>query len=1657
MRRRIATVIALAILAVSPAAARAEGSPAIELAANAPAEVLYGAKAAVTLTASNPSGQPYGYNLSFRAVLPAGISFVAGSGHYSGSASALEPLSIANEPEAGQTTLIWTNVGDLSPGAHGSLSFEVAHSTSKFTVGSSYTIKGGAYLNTQPRFVPKFSAAGIPEGPSSSSFTGSATASATTKLSAIEITQSEPSPEGEILRGVHDHQTVYTLEVKNTTVSSTQAVTVDDWLPAGLEFLGCGGAGVDHTTDAPTNPGSSEEYPGSGAINVAALSGCLAPALVETVETDPDGAGPDPTAVYTHVRWTLGTLAPGESRTIEFRAAVPLRQNTLTWTGTEPTPESGHQAVNLDNNSGSETRDGETLDNYAKAGGSYEGKLPVSSSEHLTRVAKDLTTEKSASSGVLAEGQVTLWTIHIHSSEYRYNTALTVTDTLPNGLCPLDETNLTASAECEPTGKAEDVPSFPYASAVEEANGSWSLVWNETTDPQLANLEQNTTRTIVFATRTRTHYQSGHAPASPILANDAISNHVVVAGTTNVVCDGDGDCAGGSKTPIDHERPLSEPISDDSSFAQTGTGPTIAKEVAESGTECLADKYTSSVPVYHPGDLVCWRLNASFPFALDTQGLTITDFLSPNGLFDAAFNGGSGEAATANDTLPGTTFNHAEAGTTEPGGVLSWTLPEAGHVQSKGQVFERVYATTAELPTGAVPGELQGNLMKFASKNTGGESFPLRAEASFALQFPKLALSKHVVELDGKAITPTGSATVKGGDEAKFALTVSNSGKLAAGGIEVWDELPNGLTCGDIKSISRKGVCLGGKISWGEVGLGEEEVTVPAEGHSELTFVVAVPATIGPHTTLTDHAGVREYDSPTNTGEKFHYVPKENIDPTLDAHANASAANASASLSTNNVILEKTHSSALVEAGNSAAQATIGEEVTFKVSATVPAGTTLAGVAHMTDPGLPSARFVYEAGSAEVHVNGAAAAGFTVEQAGGTPIVLFPEDYAAPTSGNEVVELTFRVHVANVEANKRATSIPNTAKLTWTDPLEGAQTREATDSVPVVEPSISLAETNDSGGPVHGGQLVEYKLTLDNAAGASTAFEDKVVDAVAGGVTPSNAKGEPLKNGESTADGGVWSEKTRTITWTLASLTGGAEHTFTYFATVDEHPVSGTELTDSALATTWSLPAESARARNPANAPGTTNTGYEAPASNQLEVAGPTLTKASDSPQGTIGHRVTYTLTVTLPAHVTTFDTTVIDTLPDALDFDEFLSATCVSGCPPEAAPVVQTYKPAITSASTTLAWSLGDLPETMTPRTEQLVYVASVRSTHRNGGAAIAAGTVIANSAALYNDTTNKLGFEEATIPPAGSFDKHTATVSAETTVVEPEVALVKEASVGGGAYSASPFSIGDGQTVSYRLRVTNNGFRACFRRDGSRHAALGVDGNLGNDEQGAGDEELEIRRTGNPLEARWAHRSKRNRGTGLHGEARTRRRPETGPAAHQCGGRAELLRRLRRRTPAGAQELQRRSDRLPGIQRAERERDGHGHTALDLDRKDDRCRRLSDERQRRSRPAVRLAGGREEHLIGTREGADRRRRSPAQLGIRRRERFVQRGRSARPDRVGVAVDGTEPEVEHGDRTGSRAGDDADLPGEGDRRRGERPRNGLRTPLGQHRQGQRR
>jgi uncharacterized repeat protein (TIGR01451 family)/fimbrial isopeptide formation D2 family protein len=1394
--RRFSIFAAVALIALLALAstAKADGTPDISATVSS-SSTLLGDPVHVRVTAHNPNTEPYGYNLSLRVVLPEGVTYAGGG--------PVAPQQIPDAPDTGETTLIFENVSDLSPGSTKELGFDLQYSN-LYDAGDSFPVVVQAFVNDDPRYIPKFDAEGLPQN-EATSYTGfTPEITGTQTLKAIEVEISEPSPEGEILRGVHEHQTVYTLKVTNNGINPTTGTKLDAYLPAGLEFLGCGG-GADNTTDAPTNPDSAEEWPGSGPITVEPLAGCVEPESVETELVDPDGpSGPMPEAVYTHVVFPVGELKDGETKTFPYRAAVPLRANTNTFTGARPSAASGDQATNLDNNSGAEVVDETLLRTYAVASGTYQGETPspATDSEILDRTAEDWVVHKSASSGTLAQGQITTWTLLFETSEYKFVDDAVVTDTLPDGLCPLGPENFTSGndapdAECEPVAGQE--PSAEYASVQENENGTWTLTWDKTTLAKLGHTGISDKFSITFPTKTRTHYQEDEDPTTAVLAHDRIDNTVATEGSGLARCTDPGapDCSTPGPKIYGNDGPT---IVDASHAEQVAGAPVIKKEIAESGSDCQAATYTNGVPHYHPGDRVCWLVRVDFPGTLDTSAEALADYL-PEG---TEYVLGSDEPAPSNNVESEVNETNADEG------LLTWTIT-GSTVPAGGEIFERYIATIAKPLGEPASGDLTGNLFKFASENTEEESFPQRDEAEYVLDTPEVDLVKGVEEIVRGASTvegPNGENVdhkqVESGDKVTYRVDVSNAGAQDAVNVEVWDQLPPEFDCTAIAAISDGGACVDAspndRIVW----------TIPkvaAEGAHKLIYTATVPTDIGPSRTLTNEAGVRQFQGETNIGGFYDYTPAGNIDPDNATTPNAPVAADPSDVFTAGAAVAKTQTTGVSEAGNNlATQATIGEQVEYTITATIPEGTTLGGTGQLTDAFNSDERQTYVPSSATATLNGVELpAGFTLDTSGATPKVVFPADYSnAAGSGDDLVVLKFKALVTNVATNHRtAGNLTDQATLAWTDPVEGSVGKTSpTTSTQIVEPLISQSKTdNVNPARVDPGDVVTYTVTTSNsnATRVSTAHDVEIVDTVPNGLTPVDLADEPLADeAEVPGSGGaIWDADTRTITKTVASLAPGANTAITYRAEVDKPAVAGASLINKAEATTASLDESFAGRR-------TSGSGYKATSEDTVFIGGASIAKTVSPEKATIGETVTYELTVTIPPNVELFDTTVFDELPWNLEFKDFVSEECVSGCSPTTA--IHRYPTAFTN-DTYLAWDLGDIPALSEQRVVKFVYRAWIRDVDPFFETKVERGQQVKNRALLETNRTNKFEYSEFPVPSRGSFDDKVGPVQATTTVIEPDLSLAKEIKVGSGAFGAGPTPAHSNDTLTYRLVVTNNG----------------------------------------------------------------------------------------------------------------------------------------------------------------------------------------------------------------------------------------------------------
>lgn len=1390
----------------SAAPAAAAGTPNIAIAVTGTGTALIEAPATpltYSATVTNPAPNVNGYNLGYKVTLPAGVTF--------DSSSVGEPTVTVPGP-GGTTILYFDNITDILTNSSATLSVNVLAANAQYPVNATVPVRIDAYTNSDPRIDPTLSGTSVV----GTTYTGSANGTATSTISAIKLTKSEPSPEGELVRGVHDHDTVYTLKVTTNGANPNTAVVVNDYLPAGLEFLGCGA--WDNTTNSPTT-GTNLEYPGTSRLDASTTdlpmatlplasgttTGCLKPDLVETLVIDPDGTGPAVSGVYTHVQWTIGAMPTSSVLNLKYAAGIPMRANTMTWTGATPatacTATNCGQAANLDNNSGAETSDEQALTNVARAAGTYSGPVAPTTSKNVsdtgttTVTAENLALQKSVDPTIVTRGGLSTWKLDLQTGEYRsVGGDLVITDTLPNGLCPLGAANYAHTptgqdAECAPV--SGQLPSMPYASApVENADGTWTFSFAIP-----AGMAASTPLSITFPTRTREFYQTGYANAAPVLASDSWTNTVAATSTSSGVIAGT-NVAG---TPA--------PAPDDSSAGQTSTTPALTKMVAvpvpngqldcSTASYVEADSVPSAVQFYRPGDRVCYRIKltlndgALVGSALYFRNVDITDFLAPGFVFDRFWGTNPATGQTAANEISSMT---ADA-TANP---MVWRLgaPNASGERyvdaSKEKSFEVEFSAFAPLPANVPAGGTlsAANLAKATTVGTSGAATSLRNAALATVIRPSLTLDKSRVP---------STAVVSPGATINYSLAVKNiaplpdpQGFAGASSILVRDLLPFELRCATVSAISNGGVCTDpvpdtpgsrSQIDW----------TLPGpllpQDLQTLTYSVKLPNDLAPAEDLTNNAGIRSFTGQVNTGgAPTVYVPASNIDPTLVSNIPEPALDAE-TLTLPPSTTVKLQQSELSESGNSrnatpsaaADQATIGEYVDYTIQATLPAGTTTyAGTFTDTLPaGLTLLTTGPNAVTPTAWLNGAALPANWSFNAS-TLTVTLADPYLVDAT-DDVIEVRFRAVVNDTADNAAGGTKVNNASFTYKTKSAqiGAEpsqvvTQSSSTSLGIVEPALAMTKAdNDADKIVNPGQVVTYTLVASNTG--SAAHEVVLTDCVpthltvSTPVTPPSVPSGIVVTTDTAAPGCTGT----LITWTYPagfSLAQGASTTVTYDVTVDAPTTAGQTFVNTAKTIASSYP-------------GTTNpdqrTTYVAVATDTLKTVPPTITKSVSPANLTVGSEATYTVEVQIPGGLAVPDATVRDVVPAGIDFEAVTGVTCTSApvgftCPaPAAVAALPNGGPAAATGGTLLLF-LDDLPASPagSPWTVTITYIASVEDLP-----AVATGSVLANVADLRWNAISR--YDAGNLPDpanASAFDLDTADATATVTVHEPALVTDKD-----------------------------------------------------------------------------------------------------------------------------------------------------------------------------------------------------------------------------------------------------------------------------------------
>ena len=887
-RLRLAQVlarVATAALVVTPlvvlgtATPAAAVAPSVTVSVTGGGNVIAGNNATYSISATN-AGATDGFNLALYLDVPAGLTFVP-SGSSLGAPVVYSNADYSSIP-LGTFRWVWEDVSDLpSDGTFGGT--VVVHpeqppivnpggaetsDVTVFPVGSTYSVTGHAYLGGMASLLPVFDGATGIGGATAIDETGAAApSSAVTNMIALTLAKSEPSSEAELPRGVHDQTTVYTLTITETTQGDVDNTVLVDFIPAGLEFLGCGG--IDNSTIdwEPDDPAVVNEYLDAPSLTGTPLiaTNCPTPTSVDTVvasAADATTYGVTAGLVYTRVEWNLDTLALGSVTEVQYAAAVPLYENTITWAPaatpdtTTLLPNGSHgQTANLDNNSGPSTRqgdptltgpptDGHTWTNVANVFADYRGVVRTAAPRATTArtqktiYAMDLAVQKSITAGgTFNTGEQTEFRLGLQASEYMDSSAIVLTDVMGNGLCPLVPTgtlliNPDGLDVSDCTGIDGVVTGAHVVSVTAHGDGTWDMILQPTSAtypvPGTLILAANEIHTITYTALNRDEYELVPTEYGPTTSGDGFGNTVSFTAVTDAI------------TVLEPWFPPTWNVWDDSGTSMPTDYTTIDKRVMNRGDvtqgllpgddPCTSGTATWNADVatgYRFGDTACFELRVNFPSTIDVRNPVVTDFV-PEGLTYAGYAIVTGPTGS---TTP-TTLDAA-------GGRLEWTLGDIAVIGrpdryvSRGTTFVAHVWATVDGPStgdGIAPLDKPENLLKYRQQNVDGVLYFLREQASVLVD-PEMQLVKGVESVTPNGIGATADYTreaatqadangsvfasnrdgilVREGEQVRYRIDLSTM-PYDATNATVWDVLPPGIKAADVSDISVGGIPGGG-------------------------------------------------------------------------------------------------------------------------------------------------------------------------------------------------------------------------------------------------------------------------------------------------------------------------------------------------------------------------------------------------------------------------------------------------------------------------------------------------------------------------------------------------------------------------------------------------------------------------------------------------------------------------------------------------------------------------------------------------------------------------------------------------------------------------------------------------------------------------------
>lgn len=1242
-------------------------------------KVLAGGTRTISVTGSNPSGVDL-FNVVGVIVLPVGVTYAAGSVQPSSLGEpdiytwTLEPVD-PDDPQTAQV-LVWSNVADLPVGSEFSASFGVVADPELYPAGATFEVGAGVYANSDERALPEVTVppTGLPEV---SDATEGGAADAAVLVVPITISKAETAnAEAEVYRGPANPAT-FELTVTAARDAGTDDVVVVDDVPAQFTVTGCSGA---------------------------------FPCTREIVEVDGD--------VFTRITWDLGTVDPGTPVVLTYDAYVGEREITMP-DGEQTGPDTRPGAEGYD------------VVNEATLTGTYDGDVAegastdVTVSDDTTVRVLDLGVVKTAEDGQFAGGQTKQYTLQVRSSQYVESSGITITDTIPDGMCPVLPVGVTKTGDAWPAecadaeaGTGTVTGATMTSVAFDESTGQFTV------DFDVADLAADEDVTIQYAVYMRTEFQNG----TPTATGDGFTNSVTIDGTTT---DGEGtssDATNGSSAGIGTGAPtLSKTI-------WPNAARTPITGITGAGTTCQAGEgeYTSpgrlSLPTYQLGDLVCFRIDAGFPSGVSTRSVNVSDYL-PSGMSIVQWEATDDNTTTITPVSTTGANGRWTLGTPDADGVL-FVAPGA---TASFYLLARVDTVPATTP------RVTGNLAKMRYTTEGNRVVNLRDQADLRLSPPPpLALDKKVNGVD--ALTP-----VQEGQALTFTIDVEHTGTIAESNadpvdeIEVWDVLPAGFDCTDIETsdpeITIATDCVNNGDGTTRVLWNLDLSADPLRGGetTTITYTLIVPSPLSISSSHTNQAAVTRYTPLTTDGitpeaNRATFYPTNPVGAYPGQTKNAPQAADTATIGLAGASVAKSVvSTSVTESNNDAlTQATIGETVVWRYTATIPARTSIFNAILADGLPVPSRLSVGGTAVAATGPAGAVIADGCTRDADDFRLctdasnaqfgsLIFPTTWTNDTAQPQTFTVEMTTRVADADANSHNAAITNTATLRSTPSTtnSGAVSRgtaNARVTVVVPSPALAKAAATSASGPwvtnnsllATGGQTLYYRLTATNAANRPPLHDTVIVDCIDARLTAFTN----LSPGVASVAGPVAGSGTNgcaegrdKYTWTLvADLATNA--VITYSATVPDPIPAGTPF------------------RNDATLNGSTLAGavtgertLTAIANQTVTAAPPTVVKTRTAPTGSAvpGDIVSWRVAVTVPAGVNLYQARILDTLgaPLGTAADATFVVTCgadwTGPCP------TGTRLPAPSGTPQVLGVYLDDIAAAATARTLYLDVTSKV------------------------------------------------------------------------------------------------------------------------------------------------------------------------------------------------------------------------------------------------------------------------------------------------------------------------------------------------------------